>query len=172
MLNTLLFQKINDLAGQYVWLDRTGVFLSVYLGYILVAVLLFILIFRWSAKNSLMFWSAAISALAARLGVTSLIRFFYHHPRPFDVMPVHQLIGESGSSFPSGHASFFFALSAAVYVFNKKLGIIFFISSALIGLGRIYAGVHWPADVLGGAAVGIITGWLIGRFFEKLKPSS
>ncbi len=171
-MNELLFLKINNFAGYNIWLDGLGVFLSVYLGYILVAVLLYILIFRWSVRNSLMFWSAIVSAIIARLGITSLIRFFYHHPRPFDVMQVHQLIGESGYSFPSGHASFFFALSAAVYIFNKKLGIIFFISSIIMGLTRIYAGVHWPADILGGAIVGVATGWLIGYLFDKkLKPS-
>ena len=92
-------------------------------------------------------------------------------------MAVKQLIPESGYSFPSGHAAFYFALSMGVYLYNKKLGAAFFVVSVLMGIARIFAGVHWPADILGGALVGIVTALLVNfyarKYLEKLKtPTS
>jgi undecaprenyl-diphosphatase len=167
MLNTLLFQKINDLAGQNVWLDRLAVFFSDYAGYVLVAVLVLLFIFKSARLSRFMVLVALISAAVSRGIITTIIRFFYHHPRPFDVLAVKQLIPESGYSFPSGHAAFYFALSMGIYLYNKKLGTAFFVVSALTGIARIFAGVHWPADILGGALVGIVTALLVNFCAHK-----
>ncbi len=173
MLNTLLFQKINSFAGQYVWLDKLGVFFADYAGYVLVAILVLVFIFKSAKLSRFMVLVALISAGISRGIITTAIRFFYHHPRPFDVLTVKQLISESDYSFPSGHAAFYFALSTGVYFYNKKLGAIFFAVSVLMGIARIFAGVHWPADILGGALIGIVTALLVNfcarRYLEKLK---
>lgn len=173
MLNALLFQKINDLVGQSIWLDRLGVFFATYSGYILLAVLVLTFILKPAALNRFMVLAALISAGISRGIITTIIRFFYHHPRPFDVLTAKQLIPESDYSFPSGHASFYFALSMGVYFYNKKLGIVFFVVSVLMGLARVFAGVHWPADILGGALVGIATALLVNfcarKYLKKLK---
>lgn len=173
MLNTFLFQKINDLAGRSICFDTLGIFFSDYAGYILVAVLVLILLFKPAKLSRFMVLLAFVSAGIARGVITNLIRFFYHHPRPFDVLAVKQLIPESGYSFPSGHAAFYFALSMGVYFYNKKLGTVFFVVSALMGIARVFVGVHWPADILGGALVGIVTALLVNfcacKYLEKLK---
>ena len=70
-------------------------------------------------------------------------------------------------SFPSGHAAIFFAIAMAIYFFNKKLGIVFFIGAVLIGFARIFTGIHWPSDVLAGAIIGIISGIIIIKLFFK-----
>jgi len=168
MINTTLFLKINNLAGQNVWLDRIGVFFSDHVGYILLAILVLIFLFKPAAKNRLMVLAALTSAIISRLVITNIIRFFYHHLRPFEVMHVNQLIPESGYSFPSGHVAFYFALSMAVYLYNKKLGIAFFVVSVLMGFARIFVGVHWPADILGGILVGVITALLVNFAARKL----
>jgi len=86
---------------------------------------------------------------------------------------VHKLISvsraENFQSFPSGHAIFFFALSAVAYSFNKKLGIFFLICSIIMGIARIFVGVHWPSDILGGAVLGIMVGAVISRLYIKNK---
>lgn len=175
MFNTLLFQKINDLAGRNMWLDRLGVFFTDYAGYVLVVILVLIFIFKSARLSRFMVLVALTSAVVSRGIITTIIRFFYHHPRPFDVLSVKQLIPESGYSFPSGHAAFYFALSMGVYLYNKKLGIAFFVVSALMGIARIFAGVHWPADILGGALVGIVTALLVNfcarKYLDKLNPA-
>ena len=168
MINQLWFEKINALAGRNIWLDRLAVFFSVYAGYVIVAVLVYLLIFKSSARNKAMVIISLISAVISRGLVTTLIRIIYPHPRPFAVLAdVKQLIPESGSSFPSGHAAFFFALSAVVYVYNKKLGVIFIVISAVMGLARIFTGVHWPLDIAGGILVGLATGLSVNRYANK-----
>ncbi len=173
MFNTLLFQKINSFAGQNIWLDNLGIFFADYAGYVLIVILVLIFIFKSAKLSRFMILIALISAAASRGIITTVIRFFYHHPRPFDVLAVNQLIPESGYSFPSGHAAFYFALSTGVYLYNKKNSIAFFVISALMGIARIFAGVHWPADILGGALVGIVAALLVNfyarKYLEKLK---
>ncbi|MCX6719619.1 MAG: phosphatase PAP2 family protein, partial [Candidatus Staskawiczbacteria bacterium] len=66
-----------------------------------------------------------------------------------------------------GHASFYFALSTIVYYYNKKLGIFFYVCSIFIVLSRIFAGVHWPSDILAGAILGVLIGWALNKLFRK-----
>jgi membrane-associated phospholipid phosphatase len=68
------------------------------------------------------------------------------------------LVDETSNSFPSGHTAFVFALATVVYPYHKRLSYFVFVSGALIGLARIMAGVHYPADVLGGMVLGVAFG--------------
>ncbi|MCR4276338.1 MAG: phosphatase PAP2 family protein [Candidatus Parcubacteria bacterium] len=158
-LDTQLFYALNSLAGQSPLLDGVIVFFATYLAYLLILLFLAFAFFRHSPKREK--WElllvAGASAIIARFGVAELIRFFYHHPRPFAELPgVHALFTDNAWSFPSGHATFFFALSTAVYLYNKKWGIGFFVAAILVTAGRVAAGVHYPSDILGGALIGII----------------
>jgi len=86
---------------------------------------------------------------------------------------IHALIEPiQSASFPSGHAAFFFALSAGVYSFNKKAGIWFFVVSALIGLARVFAGVHYFSDIVGGLAVGLFSFWVISFLISNFVKKS
>lgn len=121
---------------------------------------------RGSRRKVYLFCEGALAVILARGIITSAIHFFYEHPRPFAVLGFTPLIPESGSSFPSGHMAFFFALALVVWYANKKWGAWFLILSFLMGIARIYAGVHWPLDILGGIAVGVASAvfihWLLG----------
>ncbi len=161
-LDILIFQQINGLAGRFVCLDVLGIFCAKYVIYILAGVAL--LLFR---KNLRKVAEAISAAVLARFGIAELIRLFWQRARPFVENNVNLLVAHSGSSFPSGHAAISFALSFAVYHYNKKIGIIFFIASFLIAISRVFVGVHWPLDILGGAIVGIISGWFIIKISKK-----
>ena len=148
------------------FLDYGIIFSAKYLGYVLLAVFL-ILFFRNRRKDFLII--PLFSALLSRFVFTEIIRFFYFRPRPFIENGVAPLIEHAPSaSFPSGHAAFFFALSAGVYYYNKKAGLWFFALSAAIGLSRVFAGVHYFTDVLGGLAIGVFSFWLVSFFYKKL----
>ncbi|MEK7659429.1 MAG: phosphatase PAP2 family protein [Patescibacteria group bacterium] len=140
------------------------IFSAEYLGYILLAVFL-ILFLKNRRKDFLII--PLFSALLSRFIFTEIIRFFYFRPRPFVAKMITPLIDHAPTaSFPSGHAAFFFALSAGIYSFNKKAGLWFFGASFIIGFSRVFSGLHYPTDVLGGLALGIFSFWLV-RFFSK-----
>ena len=73
-------------------------------------------------------------------------------------------------SFPSGHTSSAFTFAMAITMVLKKKGVAIasFIFAFLMGMSRVYVGVHYPTDVIVGAFVGILYA-LIGYFiFAKL----
>lgn len=159
----------NDLAGASQVFDAMVVFFASYLQYILVAVFLVLVYFAVSAKREklYLFWTTVLSALVSRGVVTEIIRFWYHRPRPFHTLPIEKLLSnglfysDTEWSFPSGHSAVFFAIATALYLYNKKWGTWFFIGAILINISRIIAGVHYPSDILGGAIVGIVTGYVV-----------
>jgi len=62
----------------------------------------------------------------------------------------------SGYSFPSSHATNNFAVAVLLGYFYKRWLLIFLSIATLVGFSRIYVGVHYPSDILGGAIVGTI----------------
>ena len=147
--------------------DLIIIFSAKYLGYILLAVFL-ILFFKNRRKDFLII--PIFSALLARFVFTEIIRLFYFRPRPFVEEGIASLIEHSpDASFPSGHAAFFFALSAGIYSFNKKAGLWFFAGSALISLARVFAGLHYFTDILGGLVIGVFSFWLVSYFSRILN---
>lgn len=162
-LDVLIFQQINSWAGENVCLDSLGIFFAEYLIYILVGVAL--LLFRKNLKRAVF---AGLAAVLAKFGIVELIRIFWSRTRPFIENNVNLLIEKaSDPSFPSGHASASFALSYVVYYYNKKAGIFFFVASFLIAITRVFVGVHWPLDIVGGAVVGVFSGWLVIKISQK-----
>ena len=142
------FRFINDLAGHNVWLDRFMVFAADKMGYLLVVAVL-IVFWKKDYFKRAVFVSLG-SAIVARFVFVSIFRYLIYSPRPFLVLEnVNQLMNhEFESSFPSGHASFYFALAMGVYFYNKRAGYIFLVLAGLMGLARIFIGVHWPLDIL------------------------
>ena len=172
-MNLFLFQQINGLALRSFWLDTFGIYFAKYLGYLLIFCL-FLFIFKNFKKYKEMVLEALISAVFTRVVVVSLIRWILPNPRPFVENQVNLLLEHlPTSTFPSAHASFYFAIATIVYFYNKKAGIFFFIASFLIGISRVFCGIHWPLDVLAGIVVGILSALLIkkvSKSFKKQRP--
>ena len=96
--------------------------------------------------------SLAINAFFTNLTLKDLIA----RPRPFHVSEaiVPLIAHPSSFSFPSGHTSGSLTAAFALYkTMPKKVGVPAVILASLIGLSRIYVGVHYPTDVLGGLLV-------------------
>ena len=69
-------------------------------------------------------------------------------------------------SFMSGHTTMAFAVAATTVIFNRKIGIPALVVAALVGFSRIYFGVHFPTDVIGGMLLGLAIGFSIGLFVK------
>ncbi|MCX6723706.1 MAG: phosphatase PAP2 family protein [Candidatus Staskawiczbacteria bacterium] len=170
-----IFEAINGLANQSKVVDALGVFLANYLPYLLVAFLLSFLVWpkKDKTKNRPMVFLSIIAACVARFVVKNIMLIFYNRPRPFvNLSSAHKLIyvdpSENLQSFPSGHVIFFFALSTVIYSYNKKLGIFFFVCSAIVGISRIFVGVHWPSDILTGIILGVAVGVAVKWLYVKV----
>ena len=173
-----LFQWFNSWAGISYFFDWAIIFRATYILYIIVMVavsflavsLLFPRFKSYRRRNIEFFVFVSVATLIARFGITELIRMFYNRPRPFEVLDgVVQLVNHSGGgSFPSGHATFSFALATAIIFYYPKTGILFLLAAFSIGMGRIAAGLHWPSDVLVGALIGVGTALFL-RFILRRK---
>lgn len=101
------------------------------------------------------------------IGGTSLLAWFLAfllkdiiaHPRP-DLTKALFLPNDS-YSFPSGHATFMFALSFAMHRFDKRTGVILFVLALITGIARVLAGVHFWYDIIGGIIVAYIVSFII-----------
>jgi len=163
------FRLINDLAGHNFWLDRFMIFVADKMGYLMILGVLF-----FAYKNSDRFKVLLLtigSAILARVVFVELIRYLIYNPRPYLTLEnVNILMNhEVSSSFPSGHATFYFAIAMGVCLFNKKAGKIFFILAGLMGFARIFVSVHWPLDILAGAVLGIATTALVNFLKQKVS---
>lgn len=167
-LDYYLFHLINQFAGKNICFDSAVIFFAEYFQYIVVFCPLIFLFINFK-KYLKMVLRAIAAAVFARFVIVEIIRYFLPRVRPFVENSINLLVAHNPRefSFPSGHAAFFFALSTVIYFYNKKAGILFFISAFLISISRVFVGVHWPSDILVGVVVGVFSGWLIVRLTEK-----
>ena len=152
--------------------DFIIIFFAQYLGWVLG---IFLLFFVWLKKREGVFivGETLTATIVSRFGLTEIIRYFYDKPRPFEGLEgAKQLVEhDAGGSFPSGNAAFFFAIATTLFIYNRRWGVVFFVAAILMGAARVFANLHWPIDILGGAAVGIISSLLAHFLAKKFKKS-
>jgi undecaprenyl-diphosphatase len=88
---------------------------------------------------------------------SSVIKYWFERPRPcHSLHNVHLLVScGSGFSFPSSHAVNNFAAALILTFFFPRQKWWFFGFAAMVAFSRVYVGVHYPSDVIGGAVIGI-----------------
>jgi undecaprenyl-diphosphatase len=122
--------------------------------------------------NQKVVFRAALS-LGVADGVVSLCNLFLFRSRPFNEIPVQVLINKPwDSSFPSNAATVFFALAFAVWLSKPRTGAVLLALVTVLGLGRVYVGMHYPLDILGGAIIGCTCALAVRMVFRTLDPLS
>ena len=99
---------------------------------------------------------------------SSYLKFIFDRPRPCHVLTDVQLLVPCGSgySFPSSHAVNNLAAAVVLSHFLPRWSWAFYTFASLMAFSRLYVGVHYPSDVLGGALIGLGCGWLVVAVYQ------
>ena len=82
--------------------------------------------------------------------------------RPYDALDgVRQLVASGSGSFPSNHALNNTAAAVILTHYYRKRWWIWWTITVVISLSRVYCGVHWPSDILGGVIIGAVGGYTL-----------
>jgi len=169
-----LFYRINNLVGSNSNLDAVMLCIAKY------GPLVFGIILLWSwfgrctkedlVRNRKTVIYAVCSALIG-LGINQIIGHLYFRPRPYAEHTVRLLLDRSPDpSFPSDHSTGGFSLASMLYLSDRKSGVLSLGFAAVLAFSRIYTGAHYPLDVLGGAATGLISTAIVYLLRSKLEP--
>ncbi len=94
-------------------------------------------------------------------------------PRPFNMIPELTILIDAPSSysFPSGHTANSFAMAFIYYkMMPKKWGVAAIVIASLIAFSRLYLGVHYPSDVLGGVLVAWVCSMIVYQIYLRIIP--
>ncbi|MEG3632010.1 phosphatase PAP2 family protein [Streptomyces poriticola] len=165
-----LLYDINGLAkAAPPWFDRVMEFVGEY-GLLLAMVLLVVWCW-WSVRRrggedaaasvAALVWVPLAAGIAVLVNVP--IRGFVERPRPFyDHEGLEVLVaGKNDYSFVSDHATLTMAMGVALFVANRRFGVVGILLGLLGGFCRVYMGVHYPTDVIGGFALGTAVALLL-----------
>ncbi|MCM4169630.1 hypothetical protein KCTC52924_02228 [Arenibacter antarcticus] len=138
--------------------------------------LLFIyLVFKeYTKKEALWVIGTVILTLAVVAMLTGITKEIVARLRPNNTEEINTLIrilkSPTGYSFFSGHASSSFSITTSVFLFLRhrfKWSWLFFIWPITFAVSRIYLGVHYPIDLIVGAAVGVFFAILFYRIYQR-----
>ena len=157
-LNLSWFSLLNANAGLHGWRLHLGIFAAQYL----ILVVPFGLAALWMGGEAQQ-RQAAVRALAATLCALTLnvlIGLLWYHDRPFAEHIGHNFLAHAAnSSFPSDHATIMFTVAlvwaSARAPAVRRLGLAMLPLALAVAWARVFLGVHWPLDMVGGLAMGI-----------------
>jgi len=171
-----VFHLINNLAGKVPAVDFIMKFfaqyaLPLYAAFFIVA---WFALPRPDVRHRHALFVAGCAGVLALL-INLVIAHLWFRPRPFVVLPkgtFHQLIPHpADASFPSDHVAGGFGFASASWgTAPKWISYFFTVVSVIVMVARVYVGVHWPTDVLGGMVVGILAGKAIWMISPALAP--
>jgi undecaprenyl-diphosphatase len=159
------------------WLTKAALDITALGGVsVLAIIILMVSGYLWLRRKRHAMWLVVIATVGGQL-LSTILKFAFGRPRPDNTL---HLVEVSTASFPSGHSM----LSAVVYLtlgallariearrrVKTYVVAVALLLSLLIGLSRVYLGVHYPTDVLAGWAAGLtwaLTCWTAARYLQR-----
>lgn len=161
-LDHLIVIWLNGFAGNSRLVDFfMEALVSDYLSPVLSSLVLLGLWFKGSSdveryQNQLVTLTGAI-AIGLSNAMVMMVNGLMFRERPFVNHDISlHFYAPTDSSFPANSACVGFAIATAVFLRHRRLGSALYVLAAIWGLARVYAGVHYPSDILAGAVIGVI----------------
>ena len=139
-----------------------------YLAVIIIGFIWFLKQPKFKQKEILLFACICVPLIYIASRIISLL---YYNPRPFVSGHFRPLIAHKATNgFPSHHVLLTSALSAIIFIFNRRLSVILWILVLFIGVSRMYVGVHHLIDVVGGMLIAVMIVGIVYftiRYFKR-----
>lgn len=168
-IDQALTKAINLLSGRIPFLDDVLIAVSAYGIPFLVLV---VAMQWWRSDNRMAVRHVLLSAGFAfllGLGINQLVLLFFDRVRPYETGVTRLLIAPSADpSFPSDHSAAAMAIAASFLLSGvlQTQGLFLLAAAVLVAFSRVYVGIHYVGDVLGGAAIGIVAALVVSLFFR------
>ena len=174
-----LFLWINSLAGSYPPVDwLLQLIASDYLIPVSLVLALFAIWFAGSTKTMRQNYQIGVFVALTSMALSSLtvliLNQFYFRPRPFEALFDEGMLllfyPPTDSSFPSNATAAVFGIAFSVWNINRRIGLGLIIMASIYGFARIFVGVHYPLDILGGIVISLLITLLVVKLKDLLKP--
>ena len=153
-INYALFALINATPSSSWWAIEVATFIAKDL--IIIVPLLVVALWLWGPNQRQLVFKVML-ALALSLSISWVIGHLFPHDRPFvDGVGYNFLHHAAGDSFPSDHGTVIFTFALAFLFWHRVWsGALLLVIASAIAWSRVYLGVHWPLDMLGGLLAGM-----------------
>ena len=136
-----------------------------YLLALVVALVWFLRLPKEKKKEALLFGVIALPAVYVAAKIAS---WLYVDPRPFVVGHFTPLVPHApDNGFPSDHTLLVSAIAAIIFPFDRKTSVLVWIIAVLVGISRVYVGIHHPIDVVGSIVIAIAASAIAYQAFRK-----
>ncbi len=157
-----LYESLNGFAARHDGFEDVMRFFAIDAEYFFIGLLavLFLARGKWASQNARRGVVSAGFSAALALGIAQAISHIVERPRPYLAHPgsSHLFVPVSADySFPSDHATAAFAIATALVLRSPKVGYLALAMAVVLSVARVAIGVHYPADVLAGAALGSLS---------------
>ncbi len=139
--------------------------------YIAYIILLGILFFKGGRKGKIAVLGIIILITVTDQTGYKLLKEFFERVRPCNALPdvLSPLGCAGGYSFPSNHALNNFAAAAFFSMLFPNYKVVLYVTASLIAISRVYLGLHYPSDIIAGAAIGMIFGYIFALAVLKIN---